>query len=173
VDIKLNANIEYAPGYDIRGEFILNLDSIKIVGAKERIDTINNLTTMELNLSNVNNYINENIGFEALKDVEVFPKSLNVQADVQRFTEGTIEVPISITNKPEDVTINYFPKAVIISYYVDLERYNTISVNDFIVECSFNQIDEHQTFFVPEITKSPDFIKRMSIKQKRVDFIKL
>ena len=60
-----------------------------------------------------------------------------------------------------------------VSYYVDLERYDSISSKDFVVECNFKDIKDVQTFFVPKVTKKPDFVKRVHIKQKRIDFIKL
>jgi len=169
----LNANIEYAPGFDIKGGFNFSVDSIKIVGSEDIIKNIESVSTKELKLNKVNNLINEDVELEEIKDIEIFPKRINVKADVKRFTEGTIEVPVTITGQPNDIKINYFPKTVTISYYVDLESYNTISVSDFMVECNYNQASEDQTYLVPKITKSPNFIKRINIKQKRVDFIKL
>ena len=89
------------------------------------------------------------------------------------FTEGTIEVPVTMTNRPEDITINYFPKTVTILYYVDLDSFGLIKANDFIVECNYEDINEEQTYLIPKIVKSPELIKRVNIKQKRIDFIKL
>ncbi|WP_299522617.1 hypothetical protein [Winogradskyella sp.] len=173
IPVDLDANIEYATGFDIKGGFTFSVDSVKIVGAQDKIENVNTISTKELKLSKVNSFIDEDIEIEAIDDIDVFPKVVNVKADVKRFTEGTIEVPVTITGKPNNITINYFPKTVTISYYVDLDSYSSISTNDFEVECNFNQIDEDQTFFLPKITKSPNFIKRVNIKQKRVDFIKL
>lgn len=173
IPLTLNSDIKYAAGFDVKGKFLFSTDSVKIVGAQDMITTINTISTQLLTLSKVNSFIDENIDIETLDGVEVFPKTVNVKADVQRFTEGTIEVPITITGKPNKVTINYFPKTVTISYYVDLDSYNAISTNDFKVECSFNDIKNNQTFFVPKLVKSPNFIKRLSMKQKRIDFIKL
>lgn len=173
IPITLNSDIEYAAGFDIKGQFLFNTDSVKIVGAQEKINAINTISTKPLTLSKVNSSIDQTIALETLEDVEVFPKTVNVKADVKRFTEGTIEIPITITSKPNSVTINYFPKTVKISYYVDLERYNSISTNDFKVECNYSDIKDNQTFFVPKLVKSPNFIKRLSLKQKRIDFIKL
>ena len=173
VPVVLNANIEYATGFDIKNNFVLSVDSVKIVGAQDKIDKVNSISTKELKLSKTNSFIDENIELADIQDIEVFPKVVNVKADVKHFTEGTIEVPITITGKPNSVTINYFPKTATISYYVDLDSYSSISANDFEVECNFNQINEDQTFFVPKIIKSPSFIKRINLKQKRVDFIKL
>lgn len=173
VPINLKTNIDYATGFDIKGDFIISVDSVKVVGTIDRIKSINSIITNELKLANVNTDIKETLNLVEIEEVEVFPKSITVEADVKRFTEGKIEVPLTIINKPENVTINYFPKKVTLSYYVDLESFNSITPSDFIVECDFNQISDNQTYFVPVVTKMPESIKRINIKQKRIDFIKL
>lgn len=173
VPINLKTNIGYATGFDIKGDFAISVDCVKVVGTIDRIKSINSIITNELKLANVNTDIKETLNLVEIEEVEVFPKSITVEADVKRFTEGKVEVPLTIINKPENVIINYFPKTVTLSYYVDLESFNSITPSDFTVECDFNQISDNQTYFVPIVTKMPKFIKRINIKQKRVDFIKL
>lgn len=175
VPVNINGTVNYAIGYDVKGNFKLNVDSVKVVGASSEVDKINVLITEELILKDVKRNISEsvNIDVSEYKNIKVFPKSVDVSAVVTRFTEGTIEVPITITNKPNDVIINYFPKAVTLSYYVDLDNYNSIKATDFIIECNYADIENNQTYFVPKIVEKPKFIKRTSIKQKRIDFIKL
>ncbi|WP_426430747.1 hypothetical protein ACPX19_14480 [Winogradskyella sp. HB-48] len=173
VPINLKTNIDYATGFDIKGDFIINVDSVKVVGTIDRIKSINSIITNELKLADVNTDIKETLNLVEIEEVEVFPKSITVEADVKRFTEGKLEVPLEIINKPENVTINYFPKTVTLSYYVDLESFNSITPSDFTVECDFNQIIDNQTYLVPKVTKMPESIKRINIKQKRIDFIKL
>lgn len=173
VPIELKANINYTTGFDIKGNFSLSNDSVKIVGPYEKLANISAVSTSELKLNNVNTDINTNINISEINGVEIFPESINVKAEVKRFTEGKIEVPLIIINKPKDVLINYFPKTVTLSYYVDLESFNEIKASDFLVECDYNEINENQTYFVPRVTTMPKFVKRISIKQKRIDFIRL
>lgn len=173
VPVVLKPNINFAAGYDILNHYELSVDSVKIIGSVEQLEQLNSISTKELILKEVNYNIDKTIAFDVPEKVEVFPKSLNVRAEVRRFTEGTIEAPITIVNKPESIEINYFPKTVTVSYYVDLDNYNAIKVSDFRVECDYASIKENQPFFIPKITKKPDFVKRVVMKQKRIDFIKL
>lgn len=173
VPVKLKTNIGYTTGFDIKGDFSLSQDSVKIVGPKDEIKDITSVVTNELKLTDVNTNINTTLKLDDIENIEVFPKSINVEAEVKRFTEGKIEVPLTIINKPQNVLINYFPKTVLLSYYVDLESFNLIDSSDFIVECDYSQVNDNQAYFVPKITKMPEFIKRINIKQKRIDFIRL
>ena len=139
------------------------------------VNEINELYTENFVLNEVNTNINETVEVDVsdYNAIEVFPKFVNVKATVLRFTEGTIDIPISVVNKPNDIKINYFPKSVILLYYVDLDNYNEIKASDFIVECDYKDLEDGQTYFIPKVVKKPEFIKRINIKQKRIDFIKL
>ena len=175
VPVTLTTDIDYAVGYDLKDDFKLSIDSIKVVGPASEVEKIKTLNTEKLTLSTVNKDISEEvkINSEAYGNIDVFPKSIKVEGAVTRFTEGTIQIPITITNKPKDVEINYFPKEVTIVYYVDLEQFKFIKAADFIVECDYSEIVGEQTYFVPKVINKPEYVKRISIKQKRIDFIKL
>ena len=175
VPINLNSAIEYAIGYDLKGNFSFNVDSVKVVGPSSVVENIKSLSTEKLELKNVQKDISEKIGF-SIKDysnVEVFPKTVSVSGKVTRFTEGTIQIPITISNKPNNIEINFFPKTVTVVYYVDLDEFNSIKAKDFMVECDYSEVLDNQTYLVPKVVKKPEHVKRSSIKQKRIDFIKL
>jgi hypothetical protein len=175
VPLQLKSKISFAPGFDIKDNIQFSTDSVKVVGAETIIDSIKVITTEQLELIDVSSDINEKIDVDKfqLSGVEVYPKRISINAKIARFTEGTIEVPVTIINKPSNVLINFFPKKVTLSYYVDLESYNSISSSDFIVECNFSEASDNQSYLIPEISNKPDNVKRVNIKQKRIDFIKL
>jgi hypothetical protein len=175
VPIEVKANLDFAIGYDLKEELSLSSDSVKIVGPSDSIDTITVLKTKELQLSDVRDNIEKLMAFEIndYEAIQVYPPNIKVQGEVRRFTEGVLQIPVIITNKPQDLDINFFPKSVTVSFYVDLEQFNSISSSDFIVECSFTDSDGNGNFLIPKITKQPTFVKRTKIKQNRVDYIKL
>ncbi|NNE32874.1 MAG: YbbR-like domain-containing protein [Winogradskyella sp.] len=175
VPVILNKAIKFDVGYDVKGEFKLSQDSVKVVGPLNIIEEINYLESELISLSDVKTSIDLNTGLNAskYKAIEVFPKEINVQAEVLRFTEGQIEVPVTIVNGPEQIDINYFPKSVTATFYVDLENYKTIKASDFRVECDYNEVEKKQSYLTPKIVEEPEFVKRTNLKQKRIDFIKL
>lgn len=173
IPVDLVTAIEFASGFDILDNFVLSTDSVKVVGSFETVDTVRSISTKELVLKDINTDISESISFESIEGLEIFPKAINVKAEVKRFTEGTIEIPITIINKPANTVINYFPKTVTVLYYVDLDNYNSIEVSDFGIECDYEAIENNQTYLIPEVVRKPEFVKRINLKQKRIDFIKL
>ena len=175
VPLVLSTDINYASGYDIKNNFKLSLDSVKVIGGSEELAKISTLTTETLVLNEVKNNIEASVSIDIsnYSVIEVFPKNVDVTAEVKRFTEGTIQVPVRIVNKPSDVKINFFPKDVKLVYYVDLENYKDVIASDFEVECDFAELKENQNYLVPKCVKKPTFIKRVTVAQNRIDFIKL
>ena len=175
VPIKFKKDIAYAVGYDLKGEFSLDIDSVKIVGSLDEVNKINAISTETLILTDTKSDIKStvNLDISDYSNIEIFPKSIKVTGKIGRFTEGIIEVPITVTNQPENVTINYFPKTVTLSYYVDLDNYNAIKALDFKVECNYSELEDNQTFLIPKVVKSSEFVKHVNIRQKQIDFIQL
>ncbi|WP_229720508.1 YbbR-like domain-containing protein [Winogradskyella helgolandensis] len=175
VPITFNSAINYAVGYDLKGEFNFNIDSVKVVGSLEEVEKISSVASESLVLNDVKSDIGNIVRLDIsdYDNVDVFPKTIEVSGEVARFTEGIIEVPIIITNQPGNVVINYFPKTVTLSYYVDLENYNAIKALDFKVECDYAELEDNQTFLKPKVVKKPNFVKHVNIKQKQIDFIEL
>ncbi|OUR95092.1 hypothetical protein A9Q87_00690 [Flavobacteriales bacterium 34_180_T64] len=175
VPIRLNSNITYASGYDISQDLEIIPDSVNVVGAKNDIDSIQELFTNSLSLNNINVDINTIIGIklpDSIIDVKLMHDKVAVKGKVEKFTEGTIDIPISIINLPSDITINYFPKSVSVSYYVSLNNYNSVKDLDFQVVCDFKQTKTAQRlFFTPQLTKKPEVVKSARIKQGKIEYI--
>ena len=174
VPVVLNSTVNYTLGFDKKDKFNLKPDSVKIVGSESEIHKINHVNTEVLKLNNVNKNIKEliKVNLSNYTTINAFPQYIEVDAEVTRFTEGKIEVPIHIKNIPSEVRLNYFPKTVALYYYVDLENYKLIKPSDFVIECNYNS-SKGLTYMIPKLITKPDFVKRAYIKQKRVDYIKL
>jgi YbbR domain-containing protein len=154
--------------------YIIKPDSIKVIGTQAEVEQINKVETEILNLKEVSDTIDAVLPLKKLDNSKIkFSKnSVNVLAKVEKFTEGTLEVPVTIVNKPLDISINYFPKAIAVSYYVSLNNYKNVKPLDFKVECDFSEIENtNNTFFIPKLVKSPDLVKNVRLKQNKVEFI--
>jgi hypothetical protein len=174
VPVILNSNISFKLGYDMINNYIIKPDSIKVIGTQAEVEQINKVETDILNLKEVSDTIDAVLSLKKLDNSKIkFSKNnVKVLAKVEKFTEGTLEVPVTIVNKPLDVSINYFPKTIVVSYYVSLNNYKNIKPLDFKVECDFSEIENtNKTFFTPKLVKSPNLVKNVRLKQNKVEFI--
>jgi len=173
VPVILRSNIEFSPGYDLVGTYSVQPDSIKIIGPNVLIDTIQSVSTNMMNLNNVNANIASSITLEAIDNDQInfSTKLIEVTAEVNRYTEGTINVPVIVKNIPAGVALKIYPKNIEVVYYANLSELKNIESKSFIVECDYQEaIDENTTFLTPKITLKPEKVKSARLNIKRIEF---
>ncbi|WCO00506.1 CdaR family protein [Psychroserpens ponticola] len=175
VPVILNSNLSFASGYDSLKKIVLVPDSIKIIGSDSEIKTIDHVETFELRLLDIKENINTTISLKVPEEGHTFKLSqekIRITADVEKFTEGTLEIPVVINNLPSDIQINYFPKTIKVSYEVSLNEYKSIKTSDFKIECDYLEIKtSNKSYFIPKFVKIPDNVKRVKMKQNKIEYI--
>ncbi|MEC3907688.1 YbbR-like domain-containing protein [Tamlana sp. 2201CG12-4] len=172
--VKLHTNIDFSHGYNNSTPIITEPDSIVVVGPNILVSELDGLETEELVLNDVRVDLNEKVKLKLPKnkaDLKFSVEEVSVKAKVERFTEGTLKIPVTLINAPKKAEIKYFPKQVSVSYYVSLSEFNTITSKDFKVICDYNKTNKNQSFLIPELVKAPVGVKNIKIGQKRIEFI--
>lgn len=174
VPVFLNETIDFAPGFDVTDEFKIKPDSVKLIGAKTILDTINEVITEPFTLNEVNTSIQQRVALnipESFDNLKLSDTEVIVSAQVEKFTEGSLDVPVRIINVPEGTRINHYPKTVTILFYTSLSNYRTINESQFIVECNYLDINDNSSFLTPKIVKQPKHIKNVRLETKKIEFI--
>lgn len=174
VPVKLNADVKFSLGYDSADGLQLIPDSIRVIGPKVKVSHVEFVETERLELDNVKSDINKEVALNLPKkelDLKYSTKQVKLITQVEKFTEGTLSVPVELINVPEGITVKYFPKKLNVSYYVSLTNFNSIVVEDFKVVCDFNDSKVNQSFLVPKVVKSPPLVRNIKIGQQHVEFI--
>ena len=175
VPVKVNSNLSYGIGFDIKGEIEIKPDSITISGPESILDTIQFVETDEL----VRKEMIESIQEDAL--LKKFPLTMNVNFDIEKvtitatiekYTEGTLKIPFSVVNLPEGMIINTYPKEIDITYKVSLSDFGKINPSSFVIECDYKMsLDNKMQYLVPKLTQQSNLIKNAKISPTRIDFI--
>lgn len=174
VPVILNAHIEFSPGYDVFGAVKTNPDSVIVVGAKELVSKVKKIETDLFKLNDVKANISQSVILklpQKNKGLQFSAKSVTVEAIVEKFTEGTLKIPVNIVNVPEGLSLNYFPKFVNVTYYTSLNNFSNITSKDFKLVCDYNKVTPAQSFLTPELIKIPETVKSAKINQQRIEFI--
>ena len=169
-----HVEINFKPGYDMSKPYGIEPDSISVIGPKLVVSKINYVETDSIVLNNVNSDISKPVSLNLPnnnKSVVYSINQVNITGHVERFTEGTLKVPINIINVPEGLKVKYFPKEINVIYYTSLKNYNDISAKDFKVICDFKQASNNQSFLLPELIKTTDKVKTAKLNQQHIEFI--
>lgn len=173
VPVVLNSEITYSSGYDASSNYELKPDSIQVIGPKVLVENVESVITKKLILNDVRTDILENVELKLLKessDIKFSKSNVNLEATVEKFTEGTLKVPVSVVNVPKSIKLKYFPKEISVSFYVSLSNFNSIENKNFKIECDYNKID-NSSFLTAELVEFPETVKNAKINQKRIEFI--
>ena len=173
VPVKLDNDVSYAVGFDIINELKLSQDSVKVIGSKRLIDTVNVIITNKITLDNVNSDILRQVTYvNPSPDIEILPKSLELKGVVKRFTEGKFSLPVDLINAPIGKKVNFFPKKIDLIYYVDVENFKNVKPEDFTIVCDFSKLkNQSQNNLELEVVKSSSLVKSNRLAQNRVEFI--
>lgn len=175
VAVNLQSKILYASGYDKLDSVSISPDSIQLIGATKEISEINSISTKMLEMDNVKNNVETSIEIELpenSKKIKFSTEEVSVFIPVDKFTEGTLDVPVLVNNLPADIEINYFPKTIKVAYYVSLKNYKSIKASDFKIDCNFVEAKQkNQTFFTPNLTIKSNKVKTARMKQDKVEYI--
>lgn len=172
VPVVLKSNIIFTQGFNISESYKLQPDSIKVIGPHSIAKKIEYVETEAVNLEDVKTNINRKVSLKKLdNELKLSTQSITLTAVVEKFTEGTLKIPVTISNVPEGISLKYFPKEVNISFYTSLARFNQVKAKDFRVVCDYSKVTENQSFFIPELVKRSTLVKTAKLNQQRIEFI--
>lgn len=174
VPIKLNSKLSFKMGFDLLDSIKIDPDSIKVIGPEVLVSEISFIETDTLFLEDIKMNVDKPISLQLLnnnKNLSFSINSVRVNAEVDKFTEGHLNIPITVINIPEGIRIKYFPKKLYVTYYTSLSNYNKINADDFTITCDYNNIDNSSEFLTPQIVKQPAMTRNVKLSQKQIEFI--
>ncbi|WP_214983426.1 hypothetical protein [Tenacibaculum dicentrarchi] len=170
VPLKTNLELNFQLGYDLASPIKITPSHVLISGETSLIDKINFLNLSKETLKNISESTTLKSTIETPKQVKKEVSFAKISIIVDKFTEGDIEVPITIKNAPKN--INIFPKKVKVIYKVGLKNFNKINANLFKVSCDYKQITSNETsYLTPKLIQFPDSITIQRIVPKKIDFL--
>ena len=172
INILVKSN--FAIGFDLIDKFQSSPDSITIIGPESILKTLRSISTKQIELNEINSSVDMSVELNIpseIKQLNFSHESVSIFAEVDKFTEGMVNVPVTIVNLPEQLDISFFPKEMSVVFYSSLEAYNTIDQTDFTVECDFNLLTADNNYLNPVLVNKPLSVKTAQLKITQLEFI--
>jgi len=174
VPVKLVSELNFVKQYGVSNPIEINPDYVTISGPEQELDKIKEWKTDSLKLDDVQYTTKNVVGMtqSKLKNVTIFPASVEVKVPVDEFTEKVLEVPVKVINNQEYYNVKLYPRKVKITFLVALSKYS--QVNEDFIEAVVDLNDwkklNHNRLRV-KVIRFPDFCKLLNIEPGKVDFI--
>ena len=171
IPVVVRATPEFALGYDLLNGLKSQPDSVTVVGPKVLLDSISNVFTSNLLLTDVKKDINQTVALEITPNLSFSNKFVQIKGEVDKFTEGKLNIPVSVINLPEAISLSIFPKEVPVVFYTNLNSYNSIDATDFVVVCDYNRLDTSTNLLTPILESYPPTIKNASLQINKLEYV--
>ncbi|WP_417801007.1 hypothetical protein [Tenacibaculum sp.] len=172
VPLKPNLNISFQLGYDLSKPVTITPDSVLISGDETYVAETEFLNVEHITLENLSKSIDihSSIIFPENTQLKSSHSTAKISIDVDKFTEGEIEVPVFVKNAPNG--INVFPKKVKVIYKVGLQNFNEVTPDLFKVECDYLQAKNKEVnYLTPQINDLPEIVTLVRIVPNKIDFL--
>jgi len=174
IPVEILVNSSFAVGYDLVQPFRSEPDSITLMGPESVLKTMNAVRTKTTSFTAVNSTIDKVVGLDiknSSNQLTYSHKKVSIHAEVEKFTEGTVSVPVTIVNVPENLTINFFPKEIRVLFYTSLKAYNSIEARQFSVECDFNALTTDNKYLKPFLVTQPKSVKTAKLETTEFEYV--
>jgi len=174
VPVKLSSKFDFTHQYGISSLIEITPRYVTVSGPQRELEKITSWDTDTLRLHNLQNTTTTRLTMKQnkLKNVNIFPGSVEVKVPIDEFTEKTIEVPLRVVNNTEYYDLKLYPKKVKITFLVPLSSYSQI--NDDFVEAmvdvnEWKLLHHHQ--LTVKLLRFPEYCKMIKIVPNKIDFI--
>ncbi|CAM1344406.1 CdaR family protein [Tenacibaculum amylolyticum] len=174
VPVRFTNAIKFKPGYGLAATE-LKPDSILVSGPASEISKISSLSTETLNIQDVSEDIQTDIAIQLPNDgkgIKLSNNSVEAKILVDKFTEGTFEIPVKLINISKKLDVNIFPKKVKVTFKVGLKNYSKITEDSFEVLCDYKAAKEKGVMYLTPIVKSrSNLVSSVRVSPQKIDFL--
>lgn len=175
VPLKPNLNINFQVGYNILGDVKITPDSVLISGDKSQLTSIDFLELEPINLTNVRTNFSNTVAIlnpSKSKNIKLTTSNAVISANVDKFTEGKLQVPFKIINLPSAMKITTLSETVLVTFVVALSQFSRVSEASFVIECDYEMTTKNNLgYLIPKIVLKPDFVENIKIIPTKIDFL--
>lgn len=173
VPVKLNSNIDFEKGYELLVKPIINPSFVTITGDSINLSKIDTVYTSVLNLKNLKQNFSSEIQLKkSISNVNYSQKSVSISISVDRFTENTLFIPISIINNSNNKKVKLLPDQIEIKYSIAMSNFSNVDKSSFKAIVDFNKMTSATKQLDVELVRIPSDIKIIRISPQKISFLK-
>ncbi len=170
--VFLDARIDLQQQYTFSDSTKLTPSKITIYGPQKELDEIDSIFTEHLDLENIQDTVNITANLKALKNIRYSDSAVNVSIFTEKFTERTIQVPITPQNVPANCILRIFPSSMSLNYQVTLSDYEKVDASAFSITVDFHDAKKNgKDKLKIKIHRKPKKAFNIKLKSEFVDYI--
>lgn len=168
-----NLDLKFVRQFQLSDTIKVTPDSVMIVGPKKEIEDIKYIETAFQEIQNINESIT--ITTEVYiagrsQEIICIPNEVELFIPVEKYTEASIEVPVSFINA-EGLRVKTYPEKVKITYLVALENFKRVDQEMFVASIDLNDETNSSNKLKVNVSHKPSFVKVINTEPGEVEFL--
>lgn len=147
-------------------------DSVDVYAPSSILDTLQAAYTQPVDLTDLTRSVEQEITLNAKPGMKYMPPSVKLTAEVDYFTEKTVEVPIIGLNFPADKQLRTFPSKAKITFRVGAASFKRITQDSFVLAITYEELLQNgPEKYRLHLKSIPDGVSNIRIIPAEVDYL--
>ncbi len=172
VPVKANIDFSCKPLYMQSGDIKIIPERVTVSGSYKKIKEIKYVETKTYKFTDLEDTLKAKCKIKHIKGTKISEKEVLIIIPVEKYTEKSLNLPVSIINCPDSLNLITFPDNINLTYKVVLSKFETAKPDDFKITVDYNDINENNKDKLKvKITSKPKFIKSVQLSPEYVEYI--
>jgi hypothetical protein len=171
--VRLQQELDFAPGFSLTSSVVLEPDSVSVEGPISKLADLRYILTDSLRTGPLRKSVTQTLALQYPQPgLRLFPSEVTVRIPVEQITEKTLYIPVQIVNAPPADSIRIFPDKAYIKCLVGLSRYSSLSTSDFVLIANFEEayLKDGRNSVPLELREQPDYVRNVSYSPAAAEF---
>lgn len=171
IPVKHIGEITTEPEYYIK-DVSFSPDSVDFLAPTSILDTVTAAYVMTSGLKDLSETYSTTENLRKVRGGRFIPSKVEMNVDVDMFTEKTVEVPIVGRNFPKNNNLRTFPSKAKIVFRIGMSHFKEVSANDFSIYIDYNEVlDSRAKKLKLKLHSYPQGISNVKIIPEEVDYL--
>ncbi len=144
---------------------------VTIYADENEINNIQYVETEKMQVKNFSDIVRSRVNIKTKPNTKVVPNDVSVALFPDVLTEEIAEVPVTMINVPDGITIKLFPQMVNVRFTVGASTYRNIDVSQFKVQLDYDNISQNTEKCVISIVQIPQGVKQANLIKGEVGYL--
>lgn len=171
VPVAFRGHVQPAPLYYL-ASLSLSPDSVTVWADEHYLDSLDEVETVLTTINGLTESLTRTVALPAVRGVKFEPGEVQLSADVDVFTEKSVQVPIVGTNFPAGLSLRTFPATANVTFRVGSKQYKDITEEHFVITATYEELlalpDSMLTLRLRSI---PEGVSQVRISPQRVQYL--
>jgi YbbR domain-containing protein len=173
--VKPNTTLTLQKQYGLSDSIKTEPEFVNVAGPKSIVERMQYAETEKITLNDVSDNQQIVVKFKKPENSEAvtfLPETVKLIVPVEKYTEGTVEIPVTVRNLPKGSRLKVIPEKVKVTYLVGLSKYDKVNAGDFTVGFNYKNLPKGKGNKIKlEVLGAPSSVNSVKVEPVSVEYI--